>query len=128
MKLQNGEALVIRALKDTPGITVGVGVRVPNPRPASFIRVNRIGGAQINMVQERPVILVECWGPDELTAWNLAAAAHEALEGRDPLEVNGVELSDRDVSSPVNYPDPSTASPRYQFQLQTTINMEGTTS
>lgn len=128
MKIRNAEAVVIAALKAQPAITVDVATRVPNPRPASFIRVNRIGGVQINMVQERPIILIECWGATETAAWLLCMTAHEALEGRDPLEVNGVELMDREVTSPVNYPDPSTSSPRYQFQLQTTINMEGSTS
>lgn len=129
MKLRNGEALVIAALKASPGVSpVPVGTRVPNPRPASFVRVQRIGGIQINMVQERPTILVECWGATDTAAWLLCVAAHEALEGREPLEVNGVELGSRELTSPVNYPDPSTTSPRYQFQLQTTIDMERTSS
>lgn len=124
--LANVEAVVLGLLEES--LSVAVGTSVPNPRPGSFVRVQRIGGGQVNMIQERPSVLVECWAPTRLAAWNLAAEAHSSLVGRNSLEYNGVELEDRALSSPVNYPDPSTASPRYQFTVQATVTMERTTS
>lgn len=70
------------------------------------------------------MVLVECWAPKRLDAWNLAKLCHSVLHGRETLSYNGIELDERVLSSPVNYPDPSTASPRYQFQLQATVTME----
>lgn len=126
LTVENVEGAIVGIL--SPLIGVGVATRVPNPRPTSFVRVQRIGGSQLNMVQERPLILVECWGANDTQAWDLAATTYQALQGRDPLEYNGIELSQRSVSSPINYPDPSTTSPRYQFQLSTTVNLKGASS
>lgn len=126
LKLVNVEAVLVSYLRTNPFIAAaGVATQLPNPRPAKFVRVQRIGGDEKNMIQERPFILVECWGSTQTEAWTLAAACWEALRGREPLEHNGFELLERRVSSPVNYPDPSTTSPRYQFQLQTTVNLKG---
>lgn len=128
LTLANVESVVIKLLDADTEITVDVSSRIPNPRPASFIRVTRTGGTEANMVQERAVLLVECWGGTQQQAWDLVAAAYRVLQGRDPLEFNGIELGSRSCSSPVNYPDPSTTSPRYQFQLETTVNLKGASS
>lgn len=128
LQLANVESAVIHLLDADAAITVEVSGRVPNPRPDSFIRVTRVGGSQLNMIQERPTILVECWGSDQQQAWDLVSAAYRVLQGWDPLEYNGIELGSRRCSSAVNYPDPSTSSPRYQFQLETTVNLKGASS
>lgn len=107
-------------------LPVSVSTRVPNPRPQSFVQVTRTGGAAQNLVQERPVVLVECWAPKSTDAWALAAQAWTALQGRDPIEHGGVELSpasDTSISAPVNYPDPSTSSARYQFTAELIVNL-----
>lgn len=104
-------------------LTVRVATRVPNPRPASLVRVGRTGGSHLNMVQERATILIECWAPTEEQAWALARDAHKALGGRAPLEIPGAELSARQLSGPVNYPDPATTSPRYQFTLDAVADL-----
>jgi hypothetical protein len=119
----NAEAAVVGLLA-LELVPVVVGTRIPNPRPVSLVRVQRVGGVERNFIQEQPTLLVECWGPTQTAAWDLAAKAWSLLQGRDTLEFNGMELRERHLSSPVNYPDPSTSSPRYQFTLQTTINLE----
>jgi hypothetical protein len=126
LQIQNVEGALAMYL-DTL-LDVDTGTRVPNPRPAAFVRVQRIGGAEANMVQERPLILIECWGSTEVQAWQLAQTVYSALQGPEPLEFNGIDFGSRAVSSPVNYPDPSTTSPRYQLQLQTTVNLKGASS
>jgi hypothetical protein len=128
LELANVEAAAIHLLDDDIAITAEVSSRIPNPRPASLIRVTRVGGTEANMVQERAILLIECWGATQQQAWDLVSAAYRVLQGRDPLEYNGIELGSRSCSSPVNYPDPSTSSPRYQFQLETTVNLKGASS
>jgi hypothetical protein len=49
--------LVARYLRDAlaeRGQPVRVVTRVPNPRPAAFVRVKRIGGARLDVVTDRP--------------------------------------------------------------------------
>lgn len=128
LELANAEATVIGYLNSLPALVPEAAGAVPNPRPASFIRVSRVGGSERNMIQEQPLLLIECWGADQTEAWLTARQCWEALQGRDELVFNGIELQERRLSSPVNYPDPSTASPRYQFTLQTTINLKGPSS
>lgn len=125
LQLVNIEATIVGYLRSLPAITAPVGTRIPNPRPAAFIRVQRVGGEKRNMIQERPVVLIECWGGTEVSAWTLASNAWAALDGREELTYGGAELAERSLSSPVNYPDPSTTSPRYQFNMQTTVNLKG---
>lgn len=125
-ELVNAEAVVIGLLGTVVGET-NVGVKLPNPRPPFFVRVQRVGGAERNLVQEQPYLLIECWGNTQQQAWDTAKDCWSLLHGRNELSFNGVDLTERSVSSPVNYPDPSTTSPRYQFQLQTTINLKGLT-
>lgn len=122
--MENVEAAAAGLLRTATG--KHAGTRIPNPRPAAMYRVQRTGGSRRNMIQERPTLLVECWGATDSEAWALTAQAHEIFSGRTPLEQNGIEFEERDVSSPVNYPDPSTASPRYTFTVTTTVNLEGT--
>lgn len=117
----NLEAVLVAYL--TPLVGVHVGTRIPNPRPAALVRVSRLGGDPRNMIQERALLLVECYGADDSAAWATAATAWQALDGRDPLEQDGVELTERQVGSPVNFPDPSTTSPRYQFTVQVTADL-----
>lgn len=39
-----------------------VGTKVPNPRPASFVRAWVTGGAAVNRVLERVQITIDVWG------------------------------------------------------------------
>ena len=125
LTLANVEAALVGYLATK--VAVPVSTRVPNPRPASFVRVQRTGGASQNLVQERPVVLVECWAATDTAAWALAAQAWGALSGRGSFVHNAVEMSlanDEAVSSPVNYPDPSTSSARYQFTAELIVNLK----
>lgn len=81
--------------------------KVPNPRPAKLVRVTRIGGPRLNVGIEAPTILFEAWGPDEVSAQNLAARTRALIEAMDEF---GYEQSGL-----VNNPDSETANPRYQF-------------
>ena len=125
MNLANVEAALVGYLSTKVGVPVST--RVPNPRPASFVRVQRTGGAEQNLVQERPVVLVECWAATDAAAWALASTAWGALQGRGDKTSGSVEFTPSTtgaLSSPVNYPDPSTSSARYQFTAELIVNLK----
>ena len=97
-----------------------VGTKTPNPRPPYSIRVTRAGGNRRNLVQERPLMVLECWGPDSVAAFELAADAWAAINDADGTVVAGVaiDLPRDSLASPINMPDPDTSNPRYQFTCQ----------
>lgn len=96
---------------------VPVRTRVPNPRPASHVRVRRIGGTGTNLVQERPMVLVECWALGSAAAFDLAARAYDLVDAA----FGGPGTR---PSSPVNLPDPNTDSDRYQFTVSPIFNLK----
>lgn len=93
-----------------PGVRIAT--RVPNPRPASWLRIMRTGGPRESRFVDRPQITLEGWGPDENTAGQLledARAWLNAAGGR----IFGVE----EIGGPANLPDPTTAQIRYTMTL-----------
>ena len=110
----------------SPMVGVGVSTRVPNPRPASFVRVTRIGGSVLSIGQSRVRVLVECWGGTDAAAWALCATAWDAVWDSDEVpEIRpGVEVMDADLEEPVNFPDPASGSARYQFLASLVVNLK----
>lgn len=60
-------------------VQVPVGTRVPSPRPARFVRVERIGGPRLDLVTDRPRLDVHCWGASEEDAHDLAQLVRALL-------------------------------------------------
>jgi hypothetical protein len=104
---RDAEADLVTALSS---LSVPVSTKVPNPRPASFIRVTRAGGGRQNIIQERPLLIVECWAGGDVSAFELAQQAWSTLD-----DLYGLGA---DLSSPVWFPDVESGSPRYQFTAQ----------
>lgn len=95
------------------GAADSVGTEVPNPRTDTIIRVTRAGGSARNAMQADVRLLIECWAADSVAAFNLAATAYARLRDRyGPADVWGGRAG---LADPVNFPDPDTESPRYQF-------------
>lgn len=93
---------------------VAVTTRVPNPRPAAFVRVLVTGGARQTLVTDAPTVTVEGWGATETAALNLTRTARGCLELLRGVTVGGVVVyGGRDFGSPVNLPDPDSAQYRY---------------
>ena len=108
------EAVAVEALGAV--LSVPVATRVPNPRPAAGnVRVTRTGGSSGNVVQDDATVLVECWGPDGVAAFELARSAWAYLSALEGSTVGGVWVYEVRPQGPVNFPDPDTDSPRYQF-------------
>jgi hypothetical protein len=114
------EAEVITILHSLAG---SVATKVPNPRPSTktYIRVTRAGGTGLNAVQSAPTVLIECWAPTDIAAFSLAASAYGRLLDTYGTAVWGGRAS---LTEPVNFPDPDTSSPRYQFIATITSSLE----
>lgn len=98
-------AAVATHLNDTLGVaTAG---KVPNPRPAEFYRVLRVGGVAREKVMDDATIVVEAWAPTDEEADDLAQLARAHL-----LAMVNVTVADVlvyrvvDVAGPANLPDP----------------------
>lgn len=114
------EGEIIALLRGPLG--VHVSTRVPNPRPTSHVRVTRAGGSSRNAIQSDPRVLVECWAPDSVAALDLARMAYGLLWAH--YGAAGTWGGRASLTEPVNFPDPSTDSARYQFIAQITTNLE----
>lgn len=106
------EKAVVMALDSLP---VSVGTRVPDPRPASFVRVGVVSGGPLATAVEAPVVLVECWAVGSVAAFDLARDAWALLTSLEKTFVGDAWVLSVQASRPVNLPDPLTASDRYQF-------------
>lgn len=114
MRFADAEALAVAFLK-TVVAPVKVATKVPNPRPALFVRAYRTGGAAVNRVLEEAQITVDAEAPDTVAAFDLASKCREAFLNdysqmplvRSANEVGGLYYS----------PDPATNIPRYRFTV-----------
>lgn len=110
--LPDCEAGLIAWLK--PRTLAKVATQVPNPRPDTLVTVQRIGGVP-SQWQDRALILVQCWAPTEPAAWALASNMYAYTEG---AAGHGPFQEVRAVSGVMNFPDPATRNPRFQFTVQ----------
>jgi hypothetical protein len=96
------------------GLADPVLPRVPNPRPAAFYTVRRVGGPRRNIVTDSPTITVESWGGSDEDAADMAQLARAVLHDLLGTVVDGVLVCKVDeFSGPVNLPDPLSDQPRY---------------
>lgn len=109
----DADAMVVAFLRERLGVQVGT--KIPNPRPARFVRAWRSGGAARNRALDRPHITVTAWGRTEVDAADLAAAARHHLMNNHvgmPL-VRGVE----EAGGLYYDPDPVSGVDRYTFTV-----------
>jgi hypothetical protein len=113
----------LRAALAARGDTVPIGSRVPSPRPARFVRVERIGGPADSVVTDRPRLDVHCWGADESAAHDLMQVCR-ALLGAARGAYGGTVLSRPVTGGPQLLTDKETGAVKYAFTLD--ITMRGT--
>jgi hypothetical protein len=96
---------------------VAVGARMPNVRPATFVRVDRLGGRMHNVVTDAARILVECWAPDSDTAEQMTCTASGALLNSLGQYWAGIYVREwADQQGPGGFDDPAvTDQRRWQF-------------
>lgn len=106
------EALVIATLDAgfvaLDQASIKAHTRVPNPRPAEFVKVICGGGLDETMVSEAAQITVEGWARTEARAFELCDLARAILRSQD-----GTIRGARGFAYPQNLPDPVTDQVRY---------------
>lgn len=100
-----------------PGLILAT--RVPDPRPAKWLRIMRTGGPRESMFVDRPQITLEAWAGNEGDAANLLEDARALLNA-----ANGQLFGVEELGGPANLPDPTTAQIRYTMTLW--IRIRGT--
>lgn len=106
------EALVIAALE--AGLTdllpdIRVATKVPNPRPAEFIRIELFGGTGETIVSDNCSIYLEGWAETGTRAERIVAYARAVL-----LEQDGLLFGVTTIGAQAHLPDPTTAQERYR--------------
>ena len=96
---------------------------VPNPRPTSFVRVERIpGGGRFDRVLEKVQLIVESWSNTDIDAEALGNAVRTAMGELAGTLQGGLTFSRVDeVTGMGNLPDPVSFQSRYTqtFELTT---------
>jgi hypothetical protein len=111
---------VLVAIQYLRGALGGVPVysRVPESRPAEFIRIERLGGLRNSLVTDRPRIDIECWSDSEEGAEALMSRARAyalAMAGkRGDTTVYNVS----EVTGPQWLPDQTSGQARYVFAVE----------
>ncbi|ROS62204.1 hypothetical protein EDF38_1307 [Frigoribacterium sp. PhB160] len=104
-------AELARVLPTVDGYTKAVaGGYVPSPRPALFVRVRSVGGAQDDVAHLTPTVTVEAYASSDGAAARLGWVCHAIMlaAGRN-LSVGGHPCSSVGVFSlPQDLPDPTT--------------------
>lgn len=115
------EGVFVAGLKSRmPGVKVST--RVPADRVG--VKVTRAGGSRLNLAQERPTVLFECWAATELAALQLALDVWRHVDDLLSTDARLAHAGDGAMSSPVNFPDGVSTNPRYQFTAQLIANLE----
>lgn len=96
------------------GFTVPVGTKVPNPRPARFVRLIVTSGNRRNLVAAAPTVTIEGWAQTETAARQLTETARACVESLAGQVVGGVAvIRSRDFPPPGNFPDADSGQARY---------------
>jgi hypothetical protein len=114
----NFEGVAVTWLTGKLGSGIGIHSRVPDPRPASFVKVIRTGGHKVDLAYYEAQLTFECWGPDEDTAGNLAALTYGQFFAVAGEIVNGIFIRKIvEVGGIVNDQDQASTTPRYVFTV-----------
>ena len=105
------EAVLIAWLAKELGLPVSADV--PDPRPKTFITVERVGGARDSVVVDRPSVAVQCWASSRAQAATLAYRV-SALIPRLAF-IDRVARAEQDTL--YNFPDLEGGNPRYQVVI-----------
>ena len=112
------EALLLAVLKPLGRVST----KIPNPRPATFIRVSSAGGSGDRFIDDASM-LVEAWAPDTVAASQLARDARNLLNESQFDVISGWQLYGIDCAYPVFFPDE--VSDRYQFLANVRVRRAG---
>jgi len=108
----------IAVVNAAPGVTVEAHGKVPNPRPAEFIRIRRLGGPKQNLVMDGAQLIVEGWGATDTAAHDHVQAARAALYAASGEVVAGTTIGlVTELAGPADLPDPDSDQPRVTMTI-----------
>lgn len=112
----------LRGLLAARGDSAPVGQKTPNPRPARFVTIHRVGGPRRSIVADAPLLAVECWATTDPDAHDLAQLARALLHTARGRSLDGVAVYRiAEAGGPVNLPDPLSQQSRYTFTLEVAL-------
>lgn len=104
-----------------PGLPSGVVAygRVPDPRPARFVRILRIGGTRRDRFTDNATLTIEAWAATDQASATLANTVRAALNAAEGSVVAGAALyTVTELSGPANLPDPVSDQSRHTWTVQ----------
>lgn len=101
-------------------VRVSAATVVPDPRPAEFVKVARVGGTT-EMVVDNPRVTFFVWGASWGSAQSLAQLVRQRVMSTFRLDTNIVVYDVTEVGGLTRAPDPPDGSPCYQFTIQTKL-------
>lgn len=123
IEFPDAERVVIDYLTDLVGVPVSL--TVPNPRPAAFVTVQRVGGPPLNVVADNATLAIEAWGAGPSNAKAVLAVARAHLHAMRATRVDGVSVYRvTEAAGPAYLPDPDSDQARYTLTIQ--VAMRGT--
>lgn len=97
----------------TGRLSASVHTEVPNPRPSSFITLERTGGTSDSVILDRPTIAIQCWAATRKEASDLAYEVDALIAQM----IEHPNISQARRASFYNFPDLKSGNPRYQVVI-----------
>lgn len=114
------EAVVVAFLNArlaSAGLTARASTRVPNPRPATLVVVERVGGSMRSVSHEDALVSVDCWAESSVAASDLARKVASWLVELDQSGCHVPQGPDGWAGRPVYLEDPVAQVPRYTMTV-----------
>lgn len=99
--------------------------RIPNPRPAEFVRVLGVGGVRRDPVTDVPTLAVEAWAATRSRAAALAQEVRAIIWSLEGATFAGYSVKDvTEFAGPGDLPDPLSDQSRYTATYAVGIRSE----
>ncbi|NKY08944.1 hypothetical protein [Cellulomonas hominis] len=95
------------------GDAARASTRVPNPRPARFVRASLTGTTPRSIAHTDAQVTIECWDTDSAAAAELARLVYALMCAMDTPDGHVPQGPDGWVGGPVYLEDPTAGEPRY---------------
>ena len=97
--------------------------RLPEEHVDQMMRVSRVGGKRLNIVQDEAQMLIEVWCMSAYQASELAHKAADRIEAaaEGTMLTEQVQAKQVSTTGPLEFPDPNSHLYRYQFTFSCTL-------
>lgn len=124
--IPDAEMAAVTLLRET--LDVPVFITPPREVPDTYVRVVRLGGNMRNIVTDSALIGVNCYSRERNIAARLANDIRAILRDSQGTVSNDAGIRFwREVSGPVNFPQPDVDRVRYQFTGELRLATNNTT-